>query len=98
MNGRHLSLAVIALTLGMLTAPASAAPAVGAIGSEAKAAGTALVEKAARRCWWHRGHRHCRYYRGYGGYGGYYGYRPGFNFYVGPGYRHRHWGYRHRHW
>jgi hypothetical protein len=89
MHGKYLAFSVVALTLGVLAAPASAAPAVGIFGNEARTAGTTLVEKAARRCWWHRGHKHCRYYREY---------RPGFNFYIGPGYRHRHGHWGHRHW
>ena len=97
MLGRPISLAAAALGLGLLAAPANAAPMMSLKGVEVD---TSAAEPAAyRRCWRHRGHLHCRrIYRRYYGYGPdyypYYGYGPSFGFSFGGG--HRHWG--HRHW
>jgi hypothetical protein len=73
---RHIWLigTVAAVGFGGLAVTAQAAPLrdVGVLGQSA----TSDVEKAARRCWWHRGHRHCRYY-GYREYGYPENYRTG---------------------
>jgi hypothetical protein len=80
-----------AVALGLATLSAQAAPA-GSATMDLKGSAVSSVEKAARRCWWHRGHRHCRYYRDYGYYPHHYGYGPSIRFYWG-GHRHGH----HRH-
>jgi hypothetical protein len=61
-----------ALTIGLLTAPASAAPAAPfpSVNNE----GASIVEQAARRCYRHRGHLHCGRASRVGRYHGY-GYR-----------------------
>ena len=56
---KSLSLAA-AVSLGLLTAPASAAP-VGDMKAGLQNSNSATQE-VARRCYWHRGHRHCRYF------------------------------------
>jgi hypothetical protein len=87
---KTIMLAAAALGLGLLAAPASAAPVGNLGGIETN---TSAAEKAhyGRRCWRHRGHVHCsrgyhrRYY--YGGpryYRRHYGYAPGFFFHFGP--------------
>jgi hypothetical protein len=79
-----LSLAAAAVSVGLLTAPASAAP----IG-DMKAGlqnGNSATQEVARRCHWDRGHRHCRYY----------GYGPGVSIDIGRGRRDRD-GRRHSH-
>jgi hypothetical protein len=81
--------AVLALALGFLAAPAQAAPATGIAGDLKPIGGEgADVEQARHRCYWHRGHWHCprhRYHR--------YDYGPGFHFHFGPRRHHhrRHW-------
>jgi hypothetical protein len=83
---KFLSLAAATVTLGLLTAPASATP-IGDIKAGLQN-GNTVTEEVARRCYWHRGHRHCRYY----------GYRPGVSIHIGRGHRHGHrHGRRHRH-
>jgi hypothetical protein len=98
---KSLTFAAAALALGVLAAPASAAPVSGLkdVGIDTSSAAEP-VHYRYRRCWRHRGHYHCRraYQRYYYGYApGYYSYAPGFYFSFG-GHRHRHWGHRHRHW
>ena len=83
---KYMSAAALALTLGLLSAPASAAP-LGNMDGIRTGDIPAAEQVAYRRCWFHHGYRHCRYYRSYG-------YAPGFSFYLGGG--HRHW--HHRHW
>jgi hypothetical protein len=85
--------AALGIALGILSAPAGAAPALGggAGGVKAAVAGTGLVEQARwyRRCWHDRwGYRHCRRVWGDGPY-----YGPGIGFYFG-GWGHHHHGYR----
>lgn len=97
------SLGVLALTLGFLAAPASAAPVSGV--DDVKGANASAADQVAyRRCWYEHGRRHCRrtvtrYYNdddGYYGYGpNYYG--PGIGLYFGGGghgHGHGHRGHR----
>jgi hypothetical protein len=101
MQSKTLPLGVLALALGFLAAPASAAPVAGMEG--ARGANASAAEQVAyRRCWYEHGRRHCRrtvtrYYSddGYYGYGpSYYG--PGIGLYFGGGGGHRH-GHGHSH-
>jgi hypothetical protein len=56
---RSLSFTTVALALGVLTTPASAAP--GLKGIEA-GTGTSVTEQVDyRRCWWRNGQRRCRW-------------------------------------
>jgi hypothetical protein len=80
---KFVSFAGATLALGLLAAPAQAAPTTGLIGADAKPDTTA--QQVHRRCWRHRGHWHCegyshRRYRSYG-------YGPGvyLNFVTGIG-------------
>ena len=101
--GRWLGGAAVAATLGILSAPAQAAPLGGpADGLRATASENAVTQDVrwGRRCWRHRGHLHCGrgyrrfygdpYYRGYG-------YGPSLGLYFGGGHRHHYRGH-HRHW
>jgi hypothetical protein len=94
MLGKSLWFAAVALALGVLAAPASAAPVsnLKAVEMDTGSAAERVHYYRHRHCRWHHGHWHCRraYYRPY-----YYAYGPSFRFYFG-GHRHRHWG--HRHW
>src|SRR5262245_31299071 len=100
MLSKSLSLAALALTLGFLAAPASAASVTGLEGAKPGNA-SAAEHVAYRRCWYENGRRHCRrtvtrYYDddGYYGYGPSYG--PGIGLYFGGGgHRHGH-GHGHR--
>jgi hypothetical protein len=102
MIGKCLSVTAAALALGLVAAPASAAPTTNLHGIATDRSATEEVHYG-RRCWWHYGHWHCRphYRRYYYSYDTpyyyrpryYYGYAPGFSFYFGGG--RRHW---HRHW
>ena len=97
---KTLPLGVLALTLGFLAAPASAAPVSGLDGAKGTNA-SAAEGVAYRRCWYEHGRRYCRrtvtryYDDGYYGYGpSYYG--PGIGLYFGGG-GHRHGGHGHGH-
>jgi hypothetical protein len=82
--------AALAIGIGFMAAPATAAP-TGSLAGDFRTAApsTSATEQIARRCWWHRGHRHCRHtHRDYRGYG----YGPSINLHIGG---HRH-GHRHR--
>jgi hypothetical protein len=91
------ALGIVAGGLCWLSAPASAAPAAGAVtgGTGLAASETTAVENVrwVRRCWRGRwGHLHCRRV-----------WRPGFYYYrfYGPRHRYWHWNRRwhgHRHW
>ena len=94
-----LSAAAVALTLGVATVGAQAAPAAGTVQDmKATAGAQSSVEKAAyRRCWWRHGVRHCRWVGddyGYYDNGPYY-YGPSVGLYFGGG-RHR-GGHHHHH-
>jgi hypothetical protein len=70
---KSLSATLVALTLGVFAAPASAAPS-GLDGLKKEAVPSA--EQVAQRCWYHRGHRHCRHVERHG-------YGPSINLYLG---------------
>jgi hypothetical protein len=77
---RLLAAAALAVGLGFMALPATAAP--GSLAG-ASAPSTSLAEQVARRCWWHRGERRCRHsdrrdYRGQG-------YAPSINLNLGSG-------------
>jgi hypothetical protein len=58
---RSLSFTIVALVLGVLTTPASAAPGSNLKGIEA-GIGTSVTEQVGyRRCWWRNGQRRCRW-------------------------------------
>jgi hypothetical protein len=58
---RSLSFTTVALALGVLTMPASAAPGSNLKGIEA-GTGTSVTEQVGyRRCWWRNGQRRCRW-------------------------------------
>jgi hypothetical protein len=58
---RSLSFTTVALALGVLTTPASAAPGSNLKGIEA-GTGTSVTELVGyRRCWWRNGQRRCRW-------------------------------------
>src|SRR6476660_679100 len=58
---RSLSFTTVALALGVLTTPASAAPGSNLKGIEA-GTGTSVTEQVGyRRCWWRSGQRRCRW-------------------------------------
>ena len=87
MLSKILSAGALALTLGFLTAPASAAP-LGSVDGVKSGTASAAEQVAYRRCWWRNGHRHCRWVDDG------YGYGPGVNLYFGGG-RHGHHHRRH---
>jgi hypothetical protein len=87
---KALSFTTLVLALGVLTAPASAAPVSGLKGIESGTNASAADQVAYRRCWWRYGHRHCRWVDDG------YGYGPSIRFRFGDRhYRHRHHGYHH---
>ena len=58
---RSLSFTTVALALGVLTMPASAAPGSNLKGIEV-GTGTSVTEQVGyRRCWWRNGQRRCRW-------------------------------------
>jgi hypothetical protein len=77
----------VAVAVGYVATPASAAPIAGA--GAGVQTGASAAEQIHRRCYWHRGHYHCREV---------YGYRPGFDVYIGRGHRHGHHRHRHHHY
>ena len=84
-----------AVTMGLISLPADAAPTGGLPALQGTAAPLADVQQAN---WYGRRHGY-RYHYGYGPRWRHrhYGYRPGFRFYYGPRYhRHRHWHHRYR--
>lgn len=87
-----LSAAAVAVTLGVATVGAQAAPAASATQDMKATAGVqSSIEKAAyRRCWWRHGVRHCRFvgdsYYDDGPY--YYGPSVGLSFGGGRGHHH----------
>lgn len=86
MLSKYLSIAAVALTVGVFAAPASAAPTANLQGAAPEAGESAAEKVAYKRCWWHRGHRHCRWVRHHG---------PRLGFYWGGHRRHWHgYGYR----
>jgi hypothetical protein len=76
------------LTLGFVTAPASAAP-TGSIGLEAAGGASIADQVGYRNCRWHNGRKHCRWVEGYG-------YGPSVGVYIGDGDRRGHRRGRHR--
>jgi hypothetical protein len=90
--------AALAVGLGFMALPATAAPAGSLAGDFRTAApSTSLAEQVERRCWWHRGERRCskhrRHYREHG-------YGPSINLNLGgdrDGRGHRRGGHEHRH-
>jgi hypothetical protein len=99
--GRWLGGAAVAVTLGMFSASAQAAPLSGpADGLKATANENALTQdvRYGRRCWRHRGHLHChrgvRRHHGYY-YGSPYYYGPSIGFSFGGGRHHHHRHHRH---
>jgi hypothetical protein len=84
MLSKLLSAGGLALALGLLTVPASAAPANNLAGMKDRST-SAVEDVAYRRCWWRDGRRHCRYVERYG-------YGPSIGVYIGDGRR----GHRHR--
>jgi hypothetical protein len=92
MQSKIFSLGVVALALGFLSIPASAAPVTG-VGVVTGDNESSAERVAYRRCWYEHGRRHCRrtvsryyYDDGYYGYGygpSYYG--PSFGLYFGGG-------------
>ncbi len=79
--------AVTALALSVWIGSAQAAPGGVALEYKSTLGETSNVEKAHRRCWWHRGHRHCRrYVRAYRYYDAPYFYGPRYYGFYGPSY------------
>ena len=72
MLGKALGFSAAALTIALLTTPASAAPATALAGVNNE--GSSIVEQVARRCYRQRGHLHCGRASRVGRYHGY-GYR-----------------------
>lgn len=78
-----MTVAALAVGLGLMAAPVTAGPAGSFAGDYRTAApATSVTEQVARRCWWHRGERRCskhrRDYREYG-------YGPSINLNLGGG-------------
>ena len=87
MLSKYLSIAAVALTVGVFTAPASAAPTANLQGAAPEAGTSAGEQVSYKRCYWRHGHRHCRRVHSYG---------PSVGLYWGGGH-HRGWrghGYR----
>jgi hypothetical protein len=81
---KWMTVAALAVGLGLMAAPVTAGPAGGLAGDyRAAAPSTLLAEQVARRCWWHRGERRCRRNddRDYGEHG----YGPSVNLNIGSG-------------
>jgi hypothetical protein len=79
-----------AVTLGLVTLPAEAAPS----GSMSALQGAATQTTDVQQTHWYG--RRYGYRYGYGPRYRYrYDYRPGFRYYYGPRYHRRHWHYRH---
>lgn len=98
-----LSSAALVLGVGLLAAPASAAPAGALTGLQvpAESSNVEQVTYGSRGCWRHRGHWHCPSYGSYydddySYYQPYYGYGPLIGFWHGSGGRHFHGGQRNR--
>jgi hypothetical protein len=58
---RSLSFTTVALALGVLTTPASAALGSNLKGIETGSGASVTEQVGYRRCWWRNGHRRCRW-------------------------------------